>query len=144
MRKLLFLLSVLLFSSIVVLCQTKTDALKSGIDTDFVFTSAASMPTFKQGAKQFEKYLSNEIDATNIEGLEDGYFIFVVSKNGSVSKFKKIKGNVSFGEELKTAIIKSAGQWNAAMQDGHNVNAYCTIKVSVRAKTVHASIVKDK
>ncbi|MEO8861485.1 MAG: hypothetical protein ABI358_08685 [Ginsengibacter sp.] len=118
--------------------QSQTDTTKE--DLDRVFTKAEVKPSFKAGAEALDNYLTQNINTSDAGKNESGTVVFIVSAKGDIYQFTNTGGNLSFADALKTALRKSSGQWNSAMQNNYHVNAYCHLTITFHKNKIQAVI----
>ena len=139
MRKIkLLFISVILISSSSIFGQTATDTTKE--DLQIIFTKEEFTPSFIGGNDSLNKYLTENVDTRHADDAEEGTVIFVVSRKGNIYNVKSLPGNLSFEKSLESALLKSSGLWNSAMQNNHHINAYCKLKVTFQNKKIETEI----
>ena len=136
----LLLTSILIISSTGLFAQAATDTTKE--DIHIVFTKEEYVPSFKGGDEALNKYLTENVDTRQADDEEEGTVIFIVSGRGNIYEVKSLLGNLSFEKSLESALLKSSGLWNSAMQNNHHINAYCKLKITFQNKTVKAQVLE--
>jgi hypothetical protein len=130
--------SILIISSRAVFAQAATDTTKE--DLQIIFTKEEYAASFKGGDEALNKYLTENVDTHDANNGEEGTVIFVVSRKGNIYEVKSLFGNLSFEKSLESALLKSSGLWESAMQNNHHINAYCKLKITFRHKKIETEI----
>lgn len=136
----LLLTSILIISSTGLFAQAATDTSKE--DIHLVFTKEEYPPSFKGGGEALNKYLTENVDTRHADDEEEGTVIFVVSGRGNIYEVKSLLGNLSFEKSLESALLKSSGMWESAMQNNRHINAYYRLKVTFQNKTIQAQFLE--
>ncbi len=118
--------------------QSQTDTTKE--DLDRLFTKVEVKPSFKAGAEALDNYLTQNISTSDAGNNENGTVVFIVSARGYIYQVTNTGGNLSFADALKTALLKSSGRWNSAMQNNYHVNAFCRLTITFHKNKIHAVI----
>lgn len=94
---------------------------------------AEEMPEFPGGIQAWQKYLSDHLRYPQLARSEEiqgtVYVNFVVSKDGSISDIKVIKGLGGGCSEEATRVLAAAPRWKPGRQNGHAVNVKMTLPV---------------
>lgn len=134
----------LIFTSILLICGTglfaQVPPTASKEHADIIFTKVEVNPSFKDGIEALNKYLTKNVNTVGANDGEEGTVYFVVSKTGTIDKFKMLSGNLSFENALERAILKSSGMWNSGLQNSHHVNVYCKLKVTFQNNSIKVEI----
>lgn len=131
-------ISTFIITSSAVFAQAATDTTKE--DLQIIFTKEEYAPSFKGGDEALNKYLTENVDTHDANNGEEGSVIFVVSRKGNIYEVKSLVGVLSFEESLESALLKSSGLWDSALQNNHHINAYCKLKVTFRHKKIETEI----
>ena len=136
--KFLILFFMLITISFGATCQGQTDTTHEDISK--VFTRVEVSPSFKAGKDSLNNYLTQYVIPSHT--YKHGKFIlrFIVSSKGNVYEVTREFGNQNFAAIFENAIRKSSGQWNSGMQNGHPVNAYCELTITLKGKKIQAVI----
>lgn len=132
MKKLLLILSALLFSGYTINAQTK--------DTTKTRTSAEVMPEFPGGLREMMLYIQKNIKypkrarKNNIGGK--CFIRFTVMKDGSIDSLKILKGVPDCPECDAEAVrvIKKMPKWSPATVDGKPVSVYFNLPINFTIK----------
>ncbi len=97
---------------------------------DRIFTKVENEPTFPGGDTAWKNYLQKNLDPTIPvdEGWKEGVFkvivSFIVGNDGTITDVKSENYQGSKTSMACINLIKNGPKWNAAVQNGHPVNAY--------------------
>jgi TonB family protein len=100
---------------------------------DSVFTNPTQLPTFPGGLKAFGEFLGKNIKypetakKNKIQGRV--YLTFVVEKDGSLSRFKVVRGIGSGCDEEAVRVLAISPKWNPGMQNGKVVRVQYTVPI---------------
>ena len=136
--RLLIIFIVLITSTFRTFCQVPTDTTHEDISK--VFTRGEVSPSFKAGEDSLNSYLTQYVNTSHASKHDKCILRFIVSARGNVYDVTKEFGNQNFAEAFENAISKSSGQWNSGMQNGHHVNAYCELTITLYHKKIQAVI----
>lgn len=134
----------LFFTSILFICgtwsafsQTQTNSTKE--DLDKVFTREEIKPSFKGGEQALDSFLTQQVNTSDMGNNEKATVVFIVSSKGNISGLRDGDGS-SFTDQLKSALLKSSGQWNSGLQNNHHINAYCRLTVTFHKNKIEEVI----
>lgn len=117
-------------------CQTQTDTTHEDISK--VFRRLEIMPSFKAGEDSLSSYLAKYVNASQASKHGKCILRFIISSKGNVYEVTREFGNENLSKAFENAILKSSGQWNSGMQNGHHVNAYCELTITLSHKKILA------
>lgn len=118
--------------------QSQTNTAQEDISK--VFVREEVKPSFTKGEDSLNNYLTQNVNASNISKNENCTLKFIVSSKGNIYEVTNVSGNPGFVEELKRTLLKSSGQWSSGLQNGHHINAYCILKVTLGKNRIKAVI----
>lgn len=119
-------------------CQSATDTTRE--DLGRIFIRQEVNPSFAKGEDSLSIYLQQNINTSHAAKKEEGWVKFIVSSRGNIYEVTRLQGKLSFEDELKSALLKSSGQWNSGLQNNYHINAYCSLKITLRNNKIKATI----
>lgn len=103
-------------------------------EEDTLFIVVEQQPEPEGGMKAFYKYLSKNIKYPRLarrQGIEGKVFVqFVVSKDGTFTDFKILKGIGAGCDEEALRVLKNAPAWKPGKQRGRPVRVQMSIPIS--------------
>lgn len=136
------LLAVCVLSTVGVLAQ-ENQHMPATINGDTVFTLVQQPPEYVGGDKALGAFLSQAVDLSKIK-TEICYYSLAVGKNGEIMEVRKLKGSDKNELLLINALNKTTGQWEAGKQNGHTVNVYAFVALSLKDREITADVSKQK
>ncbi|WP_300673678.1 energy transducer TonB [Soonwooa sp.] len=108
---------------------------KPAVNTNEVYAEVDQAAEYPGGSNAFRKYVSENIDSSNMEG--EGQLTvklkFIVERDGSVSDVKVVQksGNSDFDNEA-VSVVKRQKKWKPAKLNGENVRSYFSIPITMQ------------
>ncbi|MBS1530127.1 MAG: energy transducer TonB [Bacteroidetes bacterium] len=108
----------------------KIDTIKGLRADTLVFTAVQDPPSFPGGAKAFSKFLAKNLKYPQTEVQGKVFVEFIVEKDGSLSRFRILRGITSETDQEAIRVMKLSPPWNPGQQNGHKVRVYWIVPIN--------------